>query len=177
MPQSEAAFRVMGVDPGLGVTGYAVLSLDDAEREPRLIDGGVLKSDARAPIEARLRELHEDLACVLRAREPHAMAVESLYSHYKHPRTSIVMGHARGVIFLAAAQAGVAVESYAATEIKKSLVGVGRATKAQVQRMAQQRLGLAEPPEPEDFADAVAAAYCHIDRSLLRSAHAVGSGA
>lgn len=167
----------MGVDPGLGVTGYAVLSIDEAGREPRLIDGGVLKSDAGAPLEARLRELHSDLACVLRARAPDVMAVESLYSHYRHPRTSIVMGHARGVIFLAASQAGVPVASYAATEIKKSLVGVGRATKAQVQRMAQQRMGLAEPPEPEDFADAVAAAYCHVERSLLRGARAVGSGA
>ena len=177
MQQPEAAFRVLGVDPGLGVTGYAVLSVEGAGREPRLVDGGVLKNDPGAPIEMRLRELHGDLSRLLPPHEPDVLAVENLYSHYKHPRTSIIMGHARGVIFLAASQAGVPVASYAATEIKKSLVGTGRATKAQVQRMVRQRMGLARLPEPADMADAIASAYCHIDRSRLRSAQSVGRGA
>lgn len=168
---------MLGVDPGLGVTGYAVLRLDEGEYEPRLVDGGILKSDSNAPIEIRLYELHKDLAQIIETNEPHIMAVENLYSHYKHPRTSIIMGHARGVIFLAASQAGVEVVSYAATEIKKSLVGAGRATKAQVQHMVQQRLGLHDLPEPPDVADAIAAAYCHIDRGHLRRAQAVGSSA
>ena len=165
------------MDPGLGVTGYAVLRLDDGEFEPRLVDGGILKSDSNAALEKRLYELHKDLAHIIETNEPHVMAVENLYSHYKHPRTSIIMGHARGVIFLAASQAGVAVVSYAATEIKKSLVGAGRATKTQVQHMVQQRLRLHDLPEPPDVADAIAAAYCHIDRSYLRSEQAVGSKA
>ena len=165
------------MDPGLGVTGYAVLRLDDGEFEPRLVDGGILKSDSNAALEKRLYELHKDLVHIIETNEPHVMAVENLYSHYKHPRTSIIMGHARGVIFLAASQAGVPVVSYAATEIKKSLVGAGRATKAQVQHMVQQRLRLHDLPEPPDVADAIAAAYCHIDRSYLRSEKAVGSKA
>ncbi len=165
------------MDPGLGVTGYAVLCLDDGEFEPRLVDGGILKSDSNAALEKRLYELHKDLVHIIETNEPHVMAVENLYSHYKHPRTSIIMGHARGVIFLAASQAGVPVVSYAATEIKKSLVGAGRATKAQVQHMVQQRLRLHDLPEPPDVADAIAAAYCHIDRSYLRSEQAVGSKA
>ncbi len=174
LTQLTHTFRVLGVDPGLGVTGYAVLRVEDSE-EPRLIEGGVIRNDARAPLETRLFELHRDLFDVIRAHAPHVMAVENLYSHYKHPRTSIIMGHARGVIFLAASQAGVPVASYAATEIKKSLVGAGRATKAQMQRMVQQRLRLAELPEPADVADAIAAAYCHVERS--RRAHAAESTA
>jgi crossover junction endodeoxyribonuclease RuvC len=79
------------------------------------------------------------------------------------------MAHARGVIFLAASQAGISVKSYGATEIKKSLVGVGRASKEQVQRMVQQRLNLPEPPEPPDLADAIASAYCHIDHTFRRA--------
>ena len=177
LPQPENTFRVLGIDPGLRVTGYAVLRLQEPEYEPRLVDGGVLKNDPSEPIEKRLYELHKDLSYIIERHEPDVMAVENLYSHYKHPRTSIIMGHARGVIFLAASQAGVPVVSYAATEIKKSLVGAGRATKAQVQLMVQQRMGLPELPEPPDVADAIAAAYCHIDRSYLRRAQALGSSA
>jgi crossover junction endodeoxyribonuclease RuvC len=175
LPKTHFSFRILGVDPGLGVTGYAMLGLVDPFVEPRLVDGGVLRSGERAPLEERLHELHRDLSRVISDLRPSVMAVEDLYAHYNHPRTSIVMGHARGVIFLAAAQAGIPVHSYAATEIKKSLVGVGRASKAQVQRMVQQRLALPELPEPNDFADAIAAAYCYIDRTLRRrdSARAV----
>ncbi|MEE9257195.1 MAG: crossover junction endodeoxyribonuclease RuvC [bacterium] len=169
MPDTDSSFRILGVDPGLGVTGYAVLASEDPRSEPVLVDGGVLRSNENAPLEERLGELHRDLSEIIAALGPSVMAVEDLYAHYNHPRTSIIMGHARGVIFLAASQAGIPVYSYAATEIKKSLVGVGRASKFQVQRMVQQRLGLAEIPEPNDFADAVASAYCHIDRTLRRS--------
>ncbi len=176
MQQSTGTFRVLGVDPGLGVTGYAVLRLDKGEYEPSLVEGGILKNDSGAPIEKRLYELHKDLSCIIETNGPHVMAVENLYSHYKHPRTSIIMGHARGVIFLAASQADVPVVSYAATEIKKSLVGAGRATKAQVQSIVQQRMRLHDLPEPADLADAIAVAYCHIDRSHLRREQAIGSG-
>ncbi|MBT3352774.1 MAG: crossover junction endodeoxyribonuclease RuvC [Nitrospinaceae bacterium] len=174
MPETEGTYRILGVDPGLGVTGYAVLAVEDPFSEPILVDGGVLRSNERAPLEERLGELHHDLSRVISDLSPAVMSVEDLYAHYNHPRTSIIMGHARGVIFLAAAQVGISVHSYGATEIKKSLVGVGRASKAQVQRMVQQRLGLDELPEPNDFADAVAAAYCYIDRTLRRTSTAQG---
>jgi crossover junction endodeoxyribonuclease RuvC len=89
------------------------------------------------------------------------MAVEELYAHYDHPRTAILMGHARGVIFLAAAQVGIPVVSYAATQVKKLVTGNGRAPKDQVQRTVQQELGLAQLPDPPDVADALAVALCH----------------
>jgi crossover junction endodeoxyribonuclease RuvC len=89
------------------------------------------------------------------------MAVEQLYSHYEHPRTAILMGHARGAIFLAAAQKKIPVVSYAATRVKKIVTGNGRASKEQVQRTIQRELGLAALPEPPDVADALAIALCH----------------
>ncbi len=169
MPEKDYAQCILGVDPGLGVTGYAVLRVSSESSEPALLDGGVLRTNERAPLEERLCELHRDLSQIIVELRPDMMAVENIYSHYNHPRTSVTMAHARGVIFLAASQAGVPVKSYAATEIKKSLVGVGRASKEQVQRMVQQRLALPELPEPPDLADAIASAYCHIDQTLRRS--------
>jgi crossover junction endodeoxyribonuclease RuvC len=89
------------------------------------------------------------------------MALEELYSHYEHPRTSILMGHARGVICLAAAEAGIEVVPYSATQLKKLLTGSGRASKLQMQRAIRNELRLAELPEPADVADALALALCH----------------
>ncbi len=167
-PPEEAELRILGIDPGLGKTGYAVLSVAERNAEPALLEAGVIRSPESAPLEERLRELHRDLSEIIRQFRPGVMAIENLYSHYNHPRTSIVMGHARGVIFLAAAQAEIPVRSYAATEIKKSLLGTGRATKAQMQQMVQKRLGLPALPEPPDVADAAAAAYCHLERAVRR---------
>ena len=92
---------------------------------------------------------------------PEVVAVEQLYAHYKHPRTAILMGHARGVLFLAAAEKGLDVVSYSATRVKKTVTGSGRASKEQVQRTIQRELGLAQVPEPPDVADALAVALCH----------------
>jgi crossover junction endodeoxyribonuclease RuvC len=105
--------------------------------------------------------LHKSLLEVLDLYPPQVMAVEQLYSHYAHPRTSILMGHARGVILLAAAEREVPVISYNATRIKKTITGNGRASKEQVQRTMQRELGLAKCPEPPDVADALAVALCH----------------
>jgi crossover junction endodeoxyribonuclease RuvC len=98
---------------------------------------------------------------ILKEFRPQAMAVEQLYAHYDHPRTAILMAHARGVVFLGAAQHGVPVVSYNATRIKKTITGNGRAPKDQVQRTVQRELGLPRLPEPPDVADALAAALCH----------------
>jgi crossover junction endodeoxyribonuclease RuvC len=92
------------------------------------------------------------------------MALEELYSHYERPRTSILMGHARGVICLAAAQAGIAVIHYSATQVKKALTGSGRAPKSQIQEAVRRELRLSSPPEPPDVADALAIALCHFYR-------------
>jgi crossover junction endodeoxyribonuclease RuvC len=153
--------RILGIDPGLQATGYGVLDGAGPGTRPRLVEAGVIRTRREDGLEARLVELRDGLAAVLGEFRPDAVAVEALYAHYKHPRTAILMGHARGVVYLAAADAGAAVASYNATQIKKSLVGSGHASKIQVQRAIQSAFGLAKPPEPADVADALAVALCH----------------
>ena len=159
--------RVLGIDPGLRLTGYGVVDLHDGEIEPRLVEGGVIRLDAKRSMEDRLVQLRDDLQELISELKPARVAVEKLYAHYAHPRTAILMGHARGVILLCAASAGLPVESLAATEIKKSLTGHGHATKRQMQLSVQAQCGLAEPPSPPDVADAIAIALCHARRLAL----------
>lgn len=148
---------VAGFDPGLQRTGYAVL---DAKRIRRadVIDAGIITSDSAAGLPGRLRQIAEGVGAVLDEHRPELVAVEQLYAHYKHPRTAILMGHARGVILLVASQRGVPTRDFAATHIKKSLTGNGRASKAQVQRAVRVTLGLDADPDPPDVADAIAIA-------------------
>lgn len=151
--------RVLGIDPGLQVTGYGLLEAKGLRL--RVVEAGVLRTDAHQPLAQRVQRLHGLVSDVVRDLAPDVIAVEDLYSHYRHPVTAILMGHARGVIFLAAAQAGVPVVSYGATRVKKSLTGAGHASKGQMQRMVQSSLGLKALPEPPDVADALAVALCH----------------
>jgi crossover junction endodeoxyribonuclease RuvC len=154
--------RILGIDPGLQVTGYAVVEL--RPRGPQVCEAGVIRTAVgreTADMAPRLCVLYNGLVEVLDQFRPQAVAVEQLYAHYEHPRTAILMGHARGVIFLAAGQRGLAVVSYNATSIKKTITGNGRASKEQVQRTIQRELNLAAVPEPPDVADALAAALCH----------------
>jgi crossover junction endodeoxyribonuclease RuvC len=151
---------ILGIDPGLETTGYGVLQ--PAAGGPRLIEAGVVRGGpSKVPLAERLAEIHRGVAEVVAAMRPAAMALEQLYSHYDHPRTSILMGHARGVICLAATEHGIPVTSYSATQIKKILTGNGRAPKSQVQQAIQRELRLSELPEPPDVADALAVALCH----------------
>ena len=143
------------------------------------MDGGILKNDPSAPIEKRLYELHRDLAHIIETNEPHVMAVENLYSHYKHPRTSIIMGHGAGGDFSSPhRRADVPVVSYAATEIKKSLVGAGRRHEvAGAATWSGNDSDCTICPNPPTWPMPSPAAYCHIDRSHLRSDQAIGSNA
>jgi crossover junction endodeoxyribonuclease RuvC len=150
--------RILGIDPGLRITGYGVI--DYQPRRPKLIDGGVIRLTPKTSLAARLVELEVELVGLLDEHEPDVCAVEQLYSHYKHPRTAILMGHARGVILLAAARRGIEVVQLAANRIKQSLTGHGHAGKKQMQRAIQMQWNLAEPPEPPDVADALAIALC-----------------
>jgi len=156
----KPSVRILGVDPGLNVTGYALLEAV-AGRGLEIGEAGVVRGRTRGSLTARVAEIHEGLSEVIRALKPTVMALEQLYSHYQRPRTAILMGHARGVICLAAAQAGLEVNHYNATQIKRMLTGNGRAPKTQVQRAVQRELGLAELPDPPDVADALAIAMCH----------------
>jgi len=154
--------RILGVDPGLQITGYAIIEVGPVR--PVVCEAGLIKStDGRlhAELAQRLRSLHGSLVEVIEHFDPDVVVVEQLYAHYAHPRTAILMGHARGVIFLAAAQHDLPVVSYNATLIKKTITGSGRAPKDQVQRTMQRELGLVRLPEPSDVADALAVALCH----------------
>lgn len=157
-----SVIRILGVDPGLQVTGYAVLQ--SSVRAPIVREAGIIATtDGRetADMATRVHALYNGIVEVVAQFEPTEMVVEQLYAHYEHPRTAILMAHARGVIFLAAAQKGIPVVSYNASRIKKTITGHGRASKEQVQRTVQRELGLLTLPEPPDVADALAAALCH----------------
>ena len=151
--------RVLGVDPGLNATGYGAVETDGGRS--RLVEGGIITTSSESPLETRLHEIHEGLCDVMADTRPDVVVVEELYSKYRHPRTAILMGHARGAAFLAAAECDVPVLGYAASAIKRALTGSGRASKEQVQRMVVRLLDLTEAPGPADVTDALALALCH----------------
>lgn len=150
--------KILGIDPGLLLCGYGVIDFD--LRRPKLLDAGVIRLSAKWPIPRRLVEIEKELDAIVAEHKPEVISVEQLYSHYAHPRTAILMGHARGVILLVAQRRGVRIEEYAANRVKKSLCGNGHAGKPQMQRAIQSVWNLPEPPEPPDVADALAIALC-----------------
>jgi len=150
--------RILGIDPGLQVCGYACLETDGDI--VNLIEAGVFTTPNNLAIEQRLNRIAADASEILSSFKPEVVAVEELYSHYAHPKTAILMGHARGVILQKCAEAAIEVRSFSATRIKKSITGNGRASKEQVQRTIQTILFLPKLPEPHDVADAIAAALC-----------------
>jgi crossover junction endodeoxyribonuclease RuvC len=155
--------RILGIDPGLQVTGYGVI--EGGPQGPVVREAGVVRGTERErqklDMSLRLTNLYNGIDEVIEQFRPSAMAVEQLYAHYEHPRTAILMGHARGVLLLAAGRRGIPVTSYNATRIKKTITGHGRASKAQMQHAMLRELGLSTLPEPPDVADALAAALCH----------------
>lgn len=157
-PVTHPPTRILGVDPGLNTTGYGVI--DTSGGAIRLVEAGIIRTRAKASIELRLDQLHNGLTEVLQDHGPGAMALEQLYSHYQRPRTAILMGHARGVICLCAAQRGIAVRSFEPTRVKRLLTGNGRAPKHQMQLAVKIQLNLPNLPEPADVADALAIALC-----------------
>jgi crossover junction endodeoxyribonuclease RuvC len=153
--------NVLGIDPGLVVTGYGVLTEDT--RGIRLIEAGTIDSGSpKDSLPVRLRRLYEELNSLIADHNPEVVAIEQLYSHYEHPRTAILMGHARGVICLAAGVHSIPVHHYLPTQVKSAVTGNGRASKEQIQQMVQRTFGLAETPNPPDVSDAVAIALTHL---------------
>ena len=150
--------KILGIDPGLNTTGYGVIEVVGGQ--VRLCEAGVVRSKAKADIQTRLQEIHEGVTEVLQTHQPDMMSLEQLFSHYERPRTAILMGHARGVICLAAAQAGIPMVHYEPTRVKKVLTGNGRAPKHQMQLAVKLQLNLPDLPEPADVADALAIALC-----------------
>jgi crossover junction endodeoxyribonuclease RuvC len=158
-PDRGLARNVLGIDPGLNTSGYAVLSYISPQ-QIRLLEAGVVRTARRGSLAERLAELHQGITEVIAAHRPQVMALEQLFTHYQRPRTAILMGHARGVICLAAAQAGIAVVDFPPAKVKRLLTGNGRADKAQIQQAVRLQLKLAQVPEPHDVADAMAVALC-----------------
>jgi crossover junction endodeoxyribonuclease RuvC len=151
---------VLGVDPGTTATGYGIVE-GLPGRPGRLVECGVVRTDARGPLPQRLARLHEGMGDLFRQHRPDVLAVESIF-YAKNVRTSLVLSQARGVILLAAAQAGVPVAEFAPAAVKKAVVGRGRATKTQVGFMVQQLLRLRQAPRPADAADGVAIALTYL---------------
>ncbi len=150
--------RILGIDPGLQVCGYACLEI--GQDKEKLIEAGVIRTAGGSALQEKLNRIAEDTESLLKTFKPNVVAVEELYAHYAHPKTAILMGHARGVILQKCAEAGIDVKSFSATRIKKSITGNGRASKGQIQRTIQTMLSLPKLPEPSDVADAIAAAVC-----------------
>jgi crossover junction endodeoxyribonuclease RuvC len=153
--------RVFGIDPGCERTGYGCVETDG--RRHRLVLCGAISTAGAADFAARLALIHDALAAQLRECRPAAVAIESLF-HAVNVRSALKLGHARGVAMLAAVEAGVPVVEYSPSEIKRAVVGYGRAEKAQVQQMIKLLLGLDRAPSPHDAADALAVALCHVHR-------------
>ena len=152
----------MGVDPGLVATGFGVL--EAAPGAVTVLDAGVITTAATQPLEARLNAIYRAVLQIIEARTPTFLVVEDLYTEYKFPRTAILMGHARGVIYLAARQLGVGVTALAPSEVKRAVTGSGSAGKAQVQRGVQTLLGLKDLPRPSHVADALGLAVTGLAR-------------
>jgi len=163
--------KVLGVDPGTAVTGYGVIETgnggsarDRPDRVARLIECGVIRFAAKTPLPERLRALHEHITGLIARHRPGALALENAF-YAKNVHTTLVLGHARGVILLAAEQAGLAIAQYPPATVKKTVAGAGGAPKAQIGSVVARLLRLKEAPKPADAADGVAVALTHILRT------------
>jgi crossover junction endodeoxyribonuclease RuvC len=162
----------MGVDPGLVATGFGVLEAGSGS--VAVLEVGVISTATGQPLEARLNALHRAVHRIIETQRPGLLVVEDLYTEYKFPRTAVLMGHARGVIYLAARQLGVGVVALAPAEVKRAMTGNGAAGKAQVQRAVQTVLGLKDLPRPSHVADALGLAATGMARMTGRWPAAAG---
>lgn len=161
--------RVLGLDPALRVTGYGVVAQNG--RAVSLVEAGVVAPRVDETLEERLFELHRALVELIESTKPDVVVIEELYTVYKNPMTAILMGHARGVMCLASAQAGLAVKTLGHSHVKRALVGSGSARKDQVNAMVTQMLRLRTAPKPNDVSDALAIALAYLNISDRVLAH------
>lgn len=156
--------RILGIDPGLHLTGYGCIDCDPSDGSTELVEGGVIRLSRRDDLATRLATLHSELTDVMAELSPDHIVVESLFSHYQRAQTAILMGHARGVILLACRSVGLSPTELTATEVKRSLTGHGHAAKEQVQCAVTTLLSLASAPSPIDISDALGLAVCRSQR-------------
>ena len=154
--------RIFGIDPGSERTGYGCI--ESVGSRQRLVVCGSLSAPARCTFADKLQYIHAGLAALLARHHPDCVAIENIF-HARNVRSALKLGHARGVALLAASEAHLPVVEYTPAEIKRAVVGYGRAEKPQVQQMIKLLLGLDAPPSPHDVADALAIAVCHLHRS------------
>ena len=164
--------RVFGIDPGSERTGYGCVETDGSRH--RVVVCGAITSPARTAFPDRLMQIHGRLAALLEECQPDCVAIESVF-HSVNARSALKLGHARGVAMLAAVEAGLTVFEYTPTEVKRAVVGYGRAEKPQVQQMVKLLLGLREVPTPHDAADALAIAICQVHSQPPARAAAAGA--
>ena len=150
--------RILGIDPGLNITGYGLIESNNGRFT--LIEAGIIKTSQKLKIEARLQRIFRALVRLIRDTHPEAVILEKLYSHYRHPLTACLLGHARGVICLCASTENVDLFEYPATRVKKVVSGRGNASKQQIQHMVQHTFGV-NIPGPADVSDALALAIAH----------------
>lgn len=152
----DSPIVVLGIDPGTAVTGYGIIRKEG--RNPlTLIECGVIRTKPRDPLPQRLAEIYDGIVELIRRHSPNVLSIEDIF-YARNVRTTVVLGHARGVILLAAVQAGLEIHESPPAEIKKAVAGTGAATKLQVQFMVARLLRLKSAPQPTDAADGVAAA-------------------
>jgi len=161
---------IFGIDPGSERTGYGCIRTDG--RRHQLLVCGAISAPAGAAFPDRLRVIHCGLERLLQEQRPDCVAIENIF-HARNVRSALRLGHARGVALLAASAAGVPIAEYTPAEIKRAVVGFGRAEKPQIGRMVTLLLGLDAPPSPHDAADALAVAICHIHSSTGAVANAM----
>jgi len=151
--------KILGIDPGLCITGYGLI--EAGPKGLKLVEAGVVRTSAKEKVEARIEKIYKAIKGLARESKPDVLVLERLYSHYRHPVTSILMGHARGAICLLARETGTELVGYSATRVKKAITGTGQASKYQMQRMIQDLFKLKAAPNPPDISDALALAVAH----------------
>jgi crossover junction endodeoxyribonuclease RuvC len=157
---------VLGIDPGTAITGYGLVR-EEADALI-LLAYGAITTPAKQPLPERLQTIYQELAAIVREHQPDVAAVEELFFS-RNARTALAVGHARGVILLALAEAGLEIHEYKPVEVKQAIAGYGGADKRQVQEMVRMLLHLEQVPQPDDAADAVAVAVCHIHSAKMKA--------
>jgi len=163
---SENESLVLGIDPGTAITGYGLVRAEGDNL--RLVDYGAIVTSSDKSLPQRLQRIYRQLTAIIQERQPSSAAVEKLFFS-RNVRTALSVGQARGVALLAMANAEIPVHEYTPLEVKQAVVGYGRATKEQVQEMVKMLLGLDSVPQPDDAADAIAVAICHIHSIKVKS--------
>lgn len=157
----------MGIDPGIAITGYGIIQTG-TRNEYQCIDYGVVTTQAGTPDAERLSILYDELTALIQRYQPDSSAVEKLFFQ-KNVKTALAVGQARGVVMLTLAQANLPIQEYTPNDVKQTVCGYGSADKQQVQRMVQTLLHLDELPKPDDAADALAVAICHINHQSFNN--------